>query len=151
MAHAGVTIDNIYGYQVEFERDDGVYLYEIEFYSDYTEYSYEINALTGSILKYDKEFEDDHHHIQTTAPAATSAPSPSSSPSSYIGEAKAQEIALADAGVSSSDIRGYKVELDRDDGIVVYEIEFHSGRVEYSYEINASTGSIVKSDREIDD
>ena len=151
LAHAGVTIDNIYGYQVEFERDDGVYLYEIEFYSDYTEYSYEINALTGSILKYDKEFEDDHHHIQTTAPAATSAPSPSSSPSSYIGEAKAQEIALADAGVSSSDIRGYKVELDRDDGIVVYEIEFHSGRVEYSYEINASTGSIVKSDREIDD
>ena len=36
-------------------------------------------------------------------------------------------------------------ELDRDDGRTVYEVEFRSGRVEYSYDINASTGAVTVS------
>jgi hypothetical protein len=43
------------------------------------------------------------------------------------------------------------VELDRDDGRTLYEVEFHVGRTEYSYEIDASSGAIVKAEQELDD
>lgn len=33
----------------------------------------------------------------------------------------------------------------------LYEVEFHVGRTEYSYEIDASSGAIVKAEQELDD
>lgn len=88
-----------------------------------------------------------------TAPAST--PTPSSTPkptanaeSGYIGESKAKQIALAHAGVSEGSIREFECELDREDGITVYEIGFECGNYEYEYEINALTGEIVKHDIE---
>ena len=65
-----------------------------------------------------------------------------------IGEAKAKQIALTHAGVSEGSIREYECELDREDGIMVYEIDFECGNYEYEYEINAITGEIVKYDIE---
>ena len=44
-----------------------------------------------------------------------------------------------------------KCELDREDGRVVYEIEFKSNGMEYEYEIDASTGAVLKYDKERDD
>ena len=44
-----------------------------------------------------------------------------------------------------------KVQLDTEDGVRVYEIEFKVGNVEYDYDIDASTGAIVSSSSEIDD
>ena len=66
----------------------------------------------------------------------------------YIGEAEAKRIALAHAGVSEGSIREFECELDREDGIMVYEIDFECGNYEYEYEINAATGEIVKYDIE---
>ena len=43
------------------------------------------------------------------------------------------------------------IELDNEDGILVYEVEFKSGGMECSYEINAATGTILKHETEIDD
>jgi len=43
------------------------------------------------------------------------------------------------------------VELDTDDGVQVYEIEFKVGNVEYDYEINAISGAIISSKSEVDD
>ena len=68
--------------------------------------------------------------------------------SGYIGESKAKQIALAHAGVSEGSIRELECELDREDGIMVYEIDFECGNYEYEYEINAATGEIVKYDIE---
>ena len=68
--------------------------------------------------------------------------------SAYIGEAEAKRIALAHAGVSEGSIREFECELDREDGIMVYEIDFECGNYEYEYEINAATGEIVKYDIE---
>ena len=41
-----------------------------------------------------------------------------------------------------------KVELDRDDGRLEYELEFRSGRTEYEYTIDATTGAVL--DAEVD-
>lgn len=69
----------------------------------------------------------------------------------YIGQEKAKEIALSHAGVSASNISDYSSELEYEDGVMVYEIEFDSGNTEYDYEINAITGAIVKAEKDWDD
>ena len=43
------------------------------------------------------------------------------------------------------------IELDDEDGILVYEVEFKSCNMEYDYEINAATGAILKHETELDD
>ena len=75
----------------------------------------------------------------------------SSTGTSYITEARAKEIALADAGVQESDAVFLKVHLDWDDGRAEYEVEFYSGNVEYDYDIDAVTGTIRSSDRDLED
>ncbi|MBQ7084759.1 MAG: PepSY domain-containing protein, partial [Anaerotignum sp.] len=64
---------------------------------------------------------------------------------------KAKEIALNHAGVKASEVRDLDIEKDCDDGIVKYEIDFESGRMEYEYEIHAETGKILKAEKEYDD
>ena len=64
------------------------------------------------------------------------------SESGYIGKDKAQSIAFNDAQVSQPTVQ--KVEMDYDDGVMIYEVEFYKNQVEYDYEINATTGAIVK-------
>lgn len=54
----------------------------------------------------------------------------------------AKSAALADAGVSDADVIYTKEESDYENGIVVYDIEFYVGNVEYEYEINAASGEI---------
>lgn len=68
----------------------------------------------------------------------------------YIGEETAKSIALADAGVSPSDVVFYQVKLDWEDGRAVYDVEFYSGVTEYDYEIDAATGTIRSVDQDID-
>ena len=48
-------------------------------------------------------------------------------------------------------MRGLKAELDKEDGIMVYEVEFRYGHYEYDYEINAKTGAIIDYEKEWDD
>jgi hypothetical protein len=66
----------------------------------------------------------------------------------YIGEDKAAEAALSEAGLERSLVSGLKCEMDFDNGVMVYEVEFISGGVEYEYEIDAVTGEVVKSETE---
>lgn len=66
-----------------------------------------------------------------------------------IGEAKAKEIALSNAGIEEGNISRYQCSKDRDDGRTLYEIHFSAGDTEYEYEINASTGEILNYDTEL--
>ena len=70
--------------------------------------------------------------------------------SSYIGEAKAKEIALQHAGLSSAQASFLRTHLDWEDGRPVYEVEFYSGNTEYDYEIDALTGAILSADRDVE-
>ena len=91
---------------------------------------------------------------QTAAPtpAPTAAPTPAptqpAAPSTISAD-RAKQIALSHAGVGGANFT--KVELDTDDGVQVYEIEFKVGNVEYEYDINAISGEIISSKSEVDD
>ncbi len=68
-----------------------------------------------------------------------------------IGEERAKKIALEHAGLSEKDVIFERTELDRDDGIVKYEIEFRQGRTEYDVDIHAYDGRILSFEKDIDD
>lgn len=68
--------------------------------------------------------------------------------SKYIGSEKAKEIALAAAKVSEKDARDFEIDLDFENGKMVYEVEFEAGGREYDYEIDAVSGDILASQRE---
>ncbi len=61
---------------------------------------------------------------------------------------EALNIALEEAGVSRESIRNLENNLEREDGVLVYEIDFDSGILEYSYDVNADTGAITERDRD---
>jgi uncharacterized membrane protein YkoI len=65
-----------------------------------------------------------------------------------INAARAKEIALAHAGFAKKDVTFVKVELDKENGRTVYEVEFVKDRVEYDYEIDALTGEILSAEQE---
>lgn len=57
---------------------------------------------------------------------------------------EAKKIALKEAGLSEKEGKWKKQELDRDDGRMIYELEFVSGEREYEFEIDAQTGAVVE-------
>lgn len=65
-----------------------------------------------------------------------------------IGQDEVKKIAFQDAGVAESDVSRLKVEKERDDGMLQYEIQFDAEEKEYSYDINGSTGEILSADVE---
>lgn len=69
----------------------------------------------------------------------------------YIGKEKAKETAFAHAQVKEADVRELEVEMDYEYKTMVYELDFSSGEYEYDYVIDAKTGEILHSHREIDD
>lgn len=56
---------------------------------------------------------------------------------------KAKEIALSHAGLTSDQVTFKRTELDFDDGVQKYEVEFIYNNKEYSYEIDATTGKVI--------
>lgn len=59
---------------------------------------------------------------------------------------EAQAIALKDAGISAEDATGLHTVLQIDDGRQEYDVDFRVGRLEYDYEIDAVTGTILSKD-----
>src|SRR5690625_267959 len=57
--HAGVSEANADIEKVEFDTDDGIPYYEVEFEVGDDDYEYEIHAISGTILDYDQDIEDD--------------------------------------------------------------------------------------------
>jgi|BioPla2DNA2_1021312.scaffolds.fasta_scaffold14426_3 uncharacterized membrane protein YkoI len=134
--HAGVTASEARDLEVELEYDDGRWIYEVEFKANNKEYDYDIKALTGKILSADQDDDDDDDPTLST----------------YIGKDNAVKAALNHAGVSASAIRDLEVELDKDDGRWIYEVEFKANGFEYDYDIDALTGKVLSADKDdIDD
>ena len=129
---------------VDPELDESPAHYEVEIKSQTgEEFEYKVDAYTGAILESKREAADGTEVpvVQPSKPAA----------SGDIGYAKAKSVALNHAGVSENKAYDMEIELDDEDGTLVYEVEFKSGNMEYSYEINAASGAILKHEAELDD
>lgn len=131
LGHAGVAESEARFIKVELDFDNGAYEYDVEFIANNTEYDYTVAAADGRIIKFETE-----NKTPTTVPA------------DIITEADAKAIALRHAGLTESEVRFTKVELDYDDGAYEYDIEFVAGNTEYDYTVNAANGKIVDFDRE---
>lgn len=69
---------------------------------------------------------------------------------SVISKQNAINIAIKHANLKVGDVSYVLAELDYDDGIEKYEIEFRYGGYEYEYEINAQSGEIISHSKEIE-
>ena len=143
LEHANVKEADAAQLKVALDRDDGTLHYDVEFVSGGYEYDYEIDAVTGAVLKHERERDEDGNKQQSGTQ--------DTSGGSLIGVSRAKEIALAHAGVSAGEAMEMKAELDREDGRQQYEVEFKTGGYEYDYEIDALTGVILAWDKELDD
>ena len=81
-----------------------------------------------------------------TAPAIQS--SGQASDSAYIGVEAAKSAAFAHAGLDAAQVTMGEVDFDYEDGRMVYELEFYASGAEYEYDIDASTGAVVKFSQE---
>lgn len=133
LKRAGVTKVN--DYEIEFEYQAGVAVYEIDFETTTKSYEIIMNALTGEIIYYDVENEEDDDMDEGKVP------SQNDNKTTYISKSKAKSIALNDAGVSK--YYDYEIETDTVNGVRVYEISFETSTKEYEYTINAKTGKII--------
>lgn len=137
LTHAGVKADDTAYLHCWMEYDDGrPEYYEVEFMQGSSIYEYEIGLYDGSILK---------------NKMATVSVGIAHTKDAYIGEAAAKSAALRHAGVSAADAVKLKCELDEDDGVWLYEVEFEVGRTEYEYKIDAATGAVLKAEQDTDD
>lgn len=135
LAHAKLSADNVKFVKAKFDGNDVKPHYDIEFISGGSEYDYEIEAVDGKVMEYEVE----------RAGASSAADG-----GDFIGSAKAERIALDNAGLAKSEVRKLKTELDSDGTIAHYDVEFVSGGFEYEYEINAKTGAIIASEKDRD-
>lgn len=124
--HAGVAAEDLVKLEMEFDSKGGTMIYEVEFETTTKKGEYEINATTGAILKSEVK----HHNS-------------SADTSGYIGANAARDAALAHAGVAAGDVLEIEIELDSDDHVMTYKVEFLTGSREYEYRINATTGAVV--------
>ena len=144
--YAGTTALDSVTAEVDSELDESPAHYEVELHTAWGEFEYLVDAYTGNVLSGQKNL-----LTAASTPSETMKPTAPSGAVQDIGHAKAKSIALNHAGVSENEAYDMEIELDDEDGTLVYEVEFKSGGMEYSYEINAASGAILKHEAEIDD
>ena len=130
LKHAGLSSATFT--KAERDYDDGRWEYELEFHTDTAAYEVTVDAISGSVLDYEKE------NLR-------------SSSTSDIGAQAAKSAALRHAGLSEGQVQELQVEWDNEHGRAVYEVEFKSGGMEYEYVIDAATGSVLEHQAEQDD
>ena len=96
--------------------------------------------------------DNNRHHISTdnetnnTSTGKTPTVSEVAASRHYISMDMAKSITLKDAGLRPSFVTFEKALLKKDDGKVMYEIEFFTSTYEYEYEVDAYTGAILSKD-----
>lgn len=143
---AGFSSSEVESLTGNLDSDDEVRHYDVRFVSQGMEYDYEIKASDGTILEKDREAVEAHSSSQNVSLPAESS---TMTDSDFISIDEAKSIALQVSGVDASNAVFTEAELNVDDGVHIYEIEFISGDMEYSFEINAMTGSVAEWEKEI--
>ena len=154
---AGVAEDDAVFSTAGLDKRNGMDYYAVDFTAGGQSYEYDIDAVTGVVIDSSSgggtaetpaAGDDDG---TASAPAAAS-PSPSAGQTTEgqaaaVTEEQARETALSHAGFTADQVTFVRSELDRDDGRLMYDVEFYtSDYKEYDYEIDAATGEILSYD-----
>ena len=154
---AGVVEDDAVFSTAGLDKRNGMDYYAVDFTAGGQSYEYDIDAVTGVVIDSSSgggtaetpaAGDDDG---TASAPAAAS-PSPSAGQTTggqaaAVTEEQARETALSHAGLTADQVTFVRSELDRDDGRLMYDVEFYtSDYKEYDYEIDAATGEILSYD-----
>lgn len=129
--------------EVEYEHDDGQSKYEIEYNKDGESYEVDVDANSGKVMKTeiddrdDDDWDDDRNDDRDDD--VKKANNNGKKQSNIISTNKAIEIALQKQAGQVTE-----VELDEDDGKLIYEIEIETKKGEVEIEIDAKTGKILK-------
>jgi len=113
--------------ELELDEDDGRLIYEIELRTGTEKAEIEIDAYTGEILVIEIENDNSNKYKFKSQDDQT-----------VIGAEEAITIAK-----NKFDGRVTELQLDKEDGRLIYEIELISGNKEAELEINAYTGEII--------
>ena len=128
------------------EFDDMQKTYDVSFTFEGVMYEFEISARNGEVISQESEqvFVPQQEQGSTgQLNGEDNADDAESTQGTDIGIEKAKKIALGKvSGAAESDI--VKAEMDREDGILVYEVEIKYDSMEYDFTINGATGVIVE-------
>lgn len=128
------------------EFDDMQKTYDVSFTFEGVMYEFEISARNGEVISQESEqvFVPQQEQGSTgQLNGEDNADDAESTQGTDIGIEKAKKIALGKvSGAAESDI--VKAEMDRKDGILVYEVEIKYDSMEYDFTINGATGVIVE-------
>ena len=83
-----------------------------------------------------------------TQPPLPAEPTGATDTSNLIGEEKAISIALEQAGIPKDGVTFQRIELDKDDKILHYEVEFYKGDTEYDVDIKADDGTVLSFEKD---
>jgi uncharacterized membrane protein YkoI len=126
---------NVTGLELDRERSGDIY--EVEVKSDGVEYDLDIDAKTGKVLRTDKDDSDDDDWDDIDQDDVVAFDG------KFISEKAATAIAMKKAKGTVSEI-----ELDDEDGRVIYEIEIKDGAYEYEFDIDAISGEVLKFEKD---
>ncbi len=70
-------------------------------------------------------------------------------PASGVTQEKANQIALNDAGFTSSEVVNLKSKHSKNDNRNIYEVEFYVGNYKYEYDIDDVSGEIISCERKL--
>ncbi len=159
---AGIAPEEAEQVKTHFGFEKGRFVYEVKFIARGMEYEYVVDSTNGRII--DKEAEQIYQvdRRDETKPAATTpgetAPTETlpvanetepQSPQNLISLEEARAAALQHAGLKNQEVVFIKTNLDREDGFLVYDVEFLvDGNMKYEYEIDAYSGQVIKMESE---
>jgi len=130
-------VENI---QVELDKKNGRDYYEVIFRSGGETYEYDVDAVSGKVIE-----------GRTPAGSFSTATVGDADIADSITVEQAKAIAFKDAGVNADQVKYVKTEMERDDGLIYYEVEFYNDKSEYDYEIDAKSGVIMEKDFDAED
>jgi uncharacterized membrane protein YkoI len=150
--------------EFEYDRDDAVPHYEFEMKTDSEKIEFDVNAATGEVTGIERENlktvpekatemkqeivrdvtgrDDDDDDDDDVSAQVT--PDGNAATTITVDQA----IAIAQAKANGTVV---ETELDNDDGVYLYEIELRNGNVKYEFDIDATTGAILKFEEDLDD
>ena len=160
---SGATESNL---RMWVERDDGFQCYEGEIVYNGTKAEFSIDLQTGEFLEWsektltagssvsgDTGAAASSQAVQASAPAAASSSSASASSSSAaaggaVTEDQAKAAALSAAGIQESDLIGFTVRPERDDGRQTYQVDLYTSSADYEIDVDMTTGQVLGQEQE---